>query len=120
MRDGMVDELVSVGCLKTPRPVVRGLTVGDIYGQTSSSTACSRAATRSRSVPTRRNSWMKPKRRSRTCCLLFNAASFYTSRTRHTTTQVPALYNKIYDGFRAFNRRGMSDGKKALAIRPLS
>ena len=74
---------------------------------------------------------MKRKKPSRTCSSRHEAASYYFSvargdgvplapSTRHTTiTQVPALYNKIYDGFRA-NRRGMSDGKKALADKAIA
>ena len=42
MRDGMVDELISVGCLKTPVRSLAVLPWAHIYGQPSNSTACSR------------------------------------------------------------------------------
>jgi len=102
MRDGMVDELLSVGCAKSPVRSLAVLPWAHIYGQTLELHAMLAGG--------------------HEVALCSDPAAFLDEAQEarpDVLFAVPALYNKIHDGFRA-NRRAMSDGKKALADRAIA
>ena len=102
MRDGMVDELLSVGCAKSPVRSLAVLPWAHIYGQTLELHAMLAGG--------------------HEVALCSDPAAFLDEAQEarpDVLFAVPALYNKIHDGFRA-NRRAMSNSKKALADRAVA